>query len=270
MSPSASETSRPFRAVRIALLAALMLIAGCKTDVYTNLTESDANAMLEVLLNAEVDASKATPNGKTWTISVDEADLGVALGVLRANGLPAQTRANLGELFKKDGLISTPTEERVRFMHGVSQELSQTLLGIDGVVDARVHIVLPNNDPLAEQVKPSSASIFIKHNDQANMATLTPAVKNLVMRSVEGLTYENVNVTLVQSAWVGTQAVNRKRQESMPLGLLLGMIVGGVLSIVVAGIGLTAWLKPAWLPGWLAGLLGRRKTDATPDVQVAA
>ena len=223
------------------LLALAFALAGCQQDVYTRLSEADANDMLGALLGAHLDASKSSPDGKTWNVSVAGDQMGAALNLLHAEGLPAQRHASLGEMFKKDGLISTPTEERVRFIYGVSQELEKTLSDIDGVVAARVHVVLPNNDPLADHVKPSSASVFIKHRAETNVATLVPTVKNLVMRSVEGLTYENVSVTLV---------------VAMPLtegaSELAAHPAGGASSAVVTALSLlvAAALAAAGFVGW--------------------
>lgn len=234
-----SLCSKKYRAgVLIATLSASILLSACQKEIYRNLSEQDANQMMMVLLQAGIDAEKSTPDsGKTLVLVADENQIAAAMEVLRARGLPQEKFSDLGEIFKKEGLVSTPTQERVRFIYGVSQELSRTLSEIDGVITARVHIVLPNNDPLAQRIQPSSASIFIKYRPEANVASLVSQIKNLVAHSVEGLTYEQVSVTTVAG-----EAVNSvvPKKSSATWYLVLAAILGGLL---VTGGGLYLWWR---------------------------
>jgi type III secretion protein J len=221
-------------------LAAVLAIAGlcsCKSELYERLDERDANEMLATLYSAGIHADKSTRDEKTWSVEVDEHDLANGLRVIAEHGLPREQFANAGELFKKEGLVSTPSEERIRYIYAVSQELSNTLSQIDGVIVARVHPVIPANDPLASQIRPSSASVFIKYRRDTNLESLAPVIKNLVMKSIEGLEYENIALT-----FVAAQEFPRDKTAS-PLSPGDGpvkAVIGGsgtLLLFVLAGLG---------------------------------
>jgi len=258
MRPIASTASCLVMAARLLVGLVLALALGaCRTDLYTKQNESDANDMVAALREHGVDAEKRTPDsGKSWSVTVDEDEIVRSMAVLRSAGLPAERHSNLGELFKKEGLISTPTEERVRFVHGVTEELSNTLVHIDGVIAARVHIVLPQNDPLSASPKPSSASVFVKYRPDANLSSLVPPIKNLVARSVEGLVYDNVSVTLVQGEVV------KALPAPPPNRSWIWVLVGVVVAALLAALGWVLWKRPAWLPAVVAQRLPRRAAAA--------
>lgn len=182
--------------VLVAMLA-IGLLCSCRQELHSRVNERDANEILAVLYAAGISAVKRPGEERTWSVELDEAELQRALQVLREHGLPRESFVSTGDIFKKEGLISTPSEERIRFIYAVSQELANTLTQIDGVVTARVHPVIPANDPLASVIRPSSAAVFIKYRRDANLQSMAPAIRNLVMRGIEGLTYENIALTFV-------------------------------------------------------------------------
>jgi type III secretion protein J len=178
------------------IVAAVLTLAGCgKENLYSQLSEQQANEIVALLLDAHIDADK-TAEDKTWQVRTAKSDLPRAVDLLRRYGYPHEQFETFGEVFKKDSFVSSPLEERARFLHAMSQELSHTISSIDGVIVARVHVAVPERDPLSEKIQPSSASVFIKYRPDVPMANHVAAIKALVVNSVEGLPYDNVTVTL--------------------------------------------------------------------------
>lgn len=205
----------------IAALVLLFALAGCKVALYSHLNEQEANEIVAALSAEGIDASKNRLEGSNWQVEVEEGRMGSALELLRAQGLPAERYATMGEVFQKQGLVSTPSEERMRYIYAVSQELAQTLRNVDGVVAARVHVVIPANDPLGDKIRPSSAAVFIKHRPDVDIRLLAPAVKDMVAHSIEGLTHDQVSLSLFEAR--RPASASAASAGGVPRPLVLGM-----------------------------------------------
>ncbi|GAA5149750.1 hypothetical protein GCM10023213_47870 [Prosthecobacter algae] len=174
-----------------------LLLAGCsKVPLFSELREEEANEIMAHLLEQKIDCVKLAGKEGMWILQVPAEDFPLAMQTLQALGLPRQKLMKMGDVFQKSGLVSSPTEERIRFIDALCQELSDTLMKVDGVVAAKVHIALPNNDPLSDSTLPASASVFIKYRAGYDVESITPDLKNLVTKSVEGLTFENVELIM--------------------------------------------------------------------------
>jgi len=230
------------------VLCLCLSLVGCGVELYSNLSEQDANEMIVELARGNIRATKDSPEGKLWSVKVSEADMARALERLKAAALPHEKNATMADLFQKSHLVSTPYEERARYVYAVSEELSRTLSQIDGVVTARVHVVIPDNDPLATRVVPSSASVFIKHRANVDVQHLTPSIKNLVVKSIQGLAFENVSVSFFPAA-VNEQSAagNVATTQLLPIGLEdAGFSMRDLVFLSLAGVGLLVGALIAW------------------------
>lgn len=188
--------------ISIMLAAASLLLAGCdkETTLHAGLEERQANLVMAALLDAGIGCRKEPGEEGTWNVLVAEPKFADAVNLLEKAGLPRLPHQGIGEVFKKTGMISSPSEERIRFMDALAQDLAKTISGIEGVVDARVHIVLPENDPFARHAMPSSAAVAIRSRWDADLTDIVPSVKGLVKNAIEGLQYEKIMVTVFRDS----------------------------------------------------------------------
>ena len=223
------------------MLLGVFLLSGCKEELFSKVDETDANAVLAVLYSEGIEAKKVSSESNFWRVEVEASDLQRALQATRNQGVPRERFATMGDLFKKEGLVSTPAEIRLRYLFAVSQELSNTLTQIDGVISARVHPVIPVNDPLALKTQPASAAVFIKHLPNADVQQMAPAIKTLVSRSIEGLSVDNVSLTFFAAR--APSEPSRLKVDSGQTVSSLVLLLAGCLAVVLAVLGWQVWRK---------------------------
>lgn len=247
-STAAARGARTSRAaLRLAGCGLLLALAACsEQELYSRLSERQANEMVAVLRASGIEATKVARDDR-FAILTSPGDFGEAVRTLSAQGLPRENFDSIGEVFKREGFVSSPLEERARLLHAMSQEMSNTLANIDGVVTARVHLVVPESNPLVDKGRPASASVFIKHRPDRDLAAQTPQIKALVVNSIEGLAYENVTVALfpaeilplAPAAPAGARAPVPGASMAMPMPI----VAGGGVGLAASLGGLLLWWR---------------------------
>ena len=215
-----------------------MLLVGCSEhELYSRLSEQEANDMVALLYAAGMPASKQRDSDDRFAVLTSQKMFANAVGLLHANGFPRQNYDTLGEVFAKEGFVSSPLEERARLNHALSQEIAHTISSVDGVVMARVHLAVPERDNLSDRVSPASASVFVKHRPDVDLSSSVGQIKALVVNGIENLPYDQVTVALFeadQSAWP-VQPANSNAPDAGQLSeYRLGMMPNGQVGVFAA------------------------------------
>ncbi|WP_461211049.1 type III secretion system inner membrane ring lipoprotein SctJ [Desulfocurvus sp. DL9XJH121] len=184
----------------LSLLLIVLLLTGCMQNLYEGLQEREANEVLSALLKRGILADKQSEGKGLFTVRVDQAQVVNSLEILRRQGLPKDSFDNLGSMFPKEGMMSSPTEETARMSFALAQELADTCSQIDGVLTARVHVVLQEQDPVTEALTPASAATFIRFMPGSSVEQYVPHIRKLMANSVPNLKYDNASVFLYPAA----------------------------------------------------------------------
>jgi type III secretion protein J len=240
------------KARTLGLFIVLWLTAcSSNVEIITAVQEPEANAVLSALLQAGIPAQKISVK-EGVSVQVASQDVSRALNSLSAVGLPRTPYAGFGSVFKKDGLISSPLEERARYIYSLSQELENTLSKIDGVIAARVHVVLPERGAAGDPSLPSSASAFLKYRAEFDLDPITPQIRRLITNSIPGLSSEKISIVMVpaQSAEqtnkvsAATSVFGFHVNEDSATSLTITLIISWLITLVALSVmGYLLWAK---------------------------
>lgn len=246
-------------------LVAVIFLAGCQAELFTGLTETDANQIVAALADAGIDARKVG-SGSDISVTVPQDSFSLAVSTLDQLGLPKRKFDTIGRVFEKSGFVSTPMEERARYIYALSEEIGQTISDIDGVISARVHIVTPEKDALGNTEEESSASVFVKYDPIVEIMQYSPYIKQLASNAIPGLAFDNVSViavpAMVKEAGAATglngSTVNSTAapQSARATEVRLLLIAGALFLLSVVGIAL--WFVWDRLPTSVTGPITSR------------
>lgn len=231
----------------LVVLSFAVLVLGCKQAINQGLDEDQANEILVILDQNGIHGDKTLePGGETakFSIEVNQRDAPQAWQVLQENDLPKPPKRGFSDVFGKTSLIPTAMEEKALYLEAVCGELGKTIESINGVVDARVHVVLPDTDVLKNELQGPTlpkAAVLIKYkvDRNGNAPFRAEDIRALVANSVEGLKPADVSVVSSQvyadrtpdMIYMGPLKISKDSRP--PLIAFIGIVV---LVLLILGI----------------------------------
>lgn len=229
----------------------LLVLSGCTEPLYHDLDEDQANEMVVVLSQYGLEAGKLRDplDSDRWAVQVPQDQRVDAWGVLKEEGLPRPAAGGFKDFYPSSGLIPTAQEERVLLQYATARELQSSLLRVDGVVDAHVHLVLPEKPRVQMSntvISPPRASVLVLWRARDGESPLSESeIRHLISGGVEGLEPDAVHVVQTPVAsqsrqvgppelvFIGPLAVSPSSQG--PLKVLI-FVMGALVILLSAGI----------------------------------
>jgi flagellar M-ring protein FliF len=186
-------------AVTIGTVVLLGLLVGFLNEpnmaiLYTNLGEDDASKVVEQLASQKI-AYKIEDNGKT--IKVPQEVVYETRLSLAGKGIPNSGIIGY-EIFDKNTMGMSEFIQKLNYKRALEGELARTIMQVDGVDAARVHIVIPEKSIFKDEEKQTTASVVLKLKTGNSLPKESvTSILNLISSSVEGL--EQSKISLLDS-----------------------------------------------------------------------
>lgn len=160
--------------------------------LYAELQQTEAAAIAKKLEEAKVPFTV----DKTGTkIMVPADQVGPMRMRMAAQGLPSGGSVGY-ELFDKgEGFGATSFMQNINHLRALEGEMARTVQTLNGVQQARVHLVLPKRELFARQQNPATASVFLKLRPGAQLSRENiQAIQQLIAASVPNLDPNRISI----------------------------------------------------------------------------
>ena len=181
----------------IAVLFLLFLTARLSTPLmsplYSDLSEADSQEIVAYLSSQEIEHQLRKNGSEIMVPSSVLAEVRLQLSSL---GLP-RTATIGNELFDRDTTFDTASsfEQEVMRVRALEGELARTIVSLEQVKSARVHVVLPRRELFDRQEREATASIVLQMRGSNRLdRSQILSVQHLVSTAVPGLKPGNISI----------------------------------------------------------------------------
>jgi flagellar M-ring protein FliF len=195
--PALRNNLAPLLLLAIAITAAVMMFLWRDQSSYKPVfgaSEKVAAADMMGVLDGEHIAYRVHPD--SGQVLVPASQLGKVRMLLAAKGVTAQLPAGLELMDKSDPLGVSQFVQDVRFRRGLEGELAQSILTLDAISAARVHLAIARSTSfVASDGDKSSASVVVAVKPGRTLSNeQIAAIVNMVAGSVAGLAPARVSL----------------------------------------------------------------------------
>ena len=157
--------------------------------LYTKLNKDDASQVARILEEKKI-PYLFTDDGKTIKVPLDQ----VGIWRLELAKMGMRFTGTVGyEVFDDQPFGTTSFVQKINKQRALEGELIKTVMHIEGVNRARVHLSIPETSPFVSEVKPASASIVLDLNRGVHLNEQEiRGIAMLVSSSVDGMRAEDV------------------------------------------------------------------------------
>ena len=185
--------------VAAAVAAAIWLVLWSQgqnyTVLYGQLSERESGQVMDALTAAGIEF-KLNPSG---AVSVPESKVQEARIRLASQGLPQSDSMGIEMIQKESALGSSSMMESARYQSVLETELARTIVKVQGVQTARVHLALPKPSVFLRDARKATASVMLQLYPGRRLEPgQVAAIVHLVASSVPELAASDV--TLVDQA----------------------------------------------------------------------
>jgi flagellar M-ring protein FliF len=157
-----------------------------------NMSEADQQTAMEALRTSEF---KPVLDPASGQITVPSNKYHEARIFLASKGIPKTGNLGMESLKDQSAMTTSQFMEQVRYTSAMEQELARTIMQIDSIQHARVHLAMPKQSVFVRDRTPPKASIVITpHSGRSVSANQVQALVHLVASSVPLMSPENVAV----------------------------------------------------------------------------